>query len=367
VRAGAAKRDYYDVLEVARDATEGEIKKAFRRLAVQFHPDKNPDRAAEERFKEANEAYAILSDPDKRAAYDRFGHGAFGMPGSGAGGAAAPSVTEMFEGLFDLFAKKKKAAGRDLRYTLELKFEEAAFGAKKTIRFPTRRECEACGGSGGAGGGTGLKTCPACNGRGELRLKQGLFTLPRMCTSCGGSGKIVVDACAKCDGLGLVRIEREFEVTIPPGAEDGMVKRVAREGEPGRGGGAAGDLMVLVRVLPHPLFQRRGLDVLTEIPVSFPQAALGAHVDVPTLDGKVRMRVPEGTQSGRLFRLRGKGIPRGDGKPRGDQHVRVVVETPTQLTPRQRALYEELAREKGDAVAYPRKRGFLEKVRELFE
>ncbi len=369
----AHKRDYYDVLDVPRDATDAEIKRAFRQLAIRYHPDKNPsDRAAEERFKEANEAYAVLSDPEKRAAYDRFGHSAFGP--AGAGSSAPPSVSEVFEGLFDLFGQKgkKKSAGRDLRYTLEITFEEAAFGVRKPIRFPTRKDCGACAGLGGKNGAAGMRTCGVCNGRGEQRIKQGLFTVPRMCSTCGGNGKVVVEPCTVCAGSGLQRIEREFEVTIPPGTEDGSVRRVPREGEPGRAGGASGDLHVLVRVVPHPLFQRKGHDVLCEIPVSFSQAALGAQVEVPTLDGKVKMRVPEGTQSGRLFRLRGKGIPRGDNKPRGDQHVRIVVETPTSLTPRQRELLEELARESGAgkidrAIGYPRKRGFLEKVRELFE
>jgi molecular chaperone DnaJ len=363
--AAMPKRDYYEILDVGRDATDAEIKKAFRRLALRYHPDKNPERAAEERFKEANEAYAILSDPDKRAAYDRFGHAAFGAAAAGA--ASAPSVSEVFEGIFDLFGKRRKAQGRDLRYTLEISFEEAAFGARKRIRFPTRKDCTACGGLGGRNGAAGTRSCGVCAGRGELRQKQGIFTVPRTCNTCGGTGKVVVDPCASCDGSGLMRIEREFEVTIPAGTEDGGGRRVPREGGNGRAGGQPGDLQVLVRVLPHPLFTRRGFDVVTEIPVSFSQAALGAQVDVPTLDGKVRMRVPEGTQSGRLFRLRGKGVPRPDGKPRGDQHVRIVVETPTSLTPRQRKLLEELAREPGEATGHPRKRGFLEKVRELFE
>jgi molecular chaperone DnaJ len=370
------KRDYYEVLDVGRDATDAEIKKAFRRLAIKYHPDKNPsgDRASEERFKEANEAYNVLSDPDKRAAYDRFGHAAFGAPGAGGAAAAAAagaqSVSEVFEGLFDLLGRKRKAGGRDLRYTLELSFEEAAFGAERSIRFPTRKECGACGGLGGRNGAAGTRGCAACGGRGEVKIKQGLFTVPRTCTTCGGTGKVVVDPCPKCEGSGMVRLEREFVVGIPAGTEDGAVKRVPREGEPGRGGGAPGDLHVLVRVKEHPLFQRRGLDVVCEIPVSFTQAALGAQVDVPTLDGKVKMRVPEGTQSGRLFRLRGKGIPRGPARdtPRGDQHVRIVVETPTNLTARQRELLEELARDSGEqSIGYPRKRGFLDKVRELFD
>jgi molecular chaperone DnaJ len=363
------KRDYYEVLGVARDATDQEIKRAFRGLAKQFHPDRNPDdRAAEERFKEANEAYAVLSDPDKRAAYDRFGHGAFGPAGAAGAPTYPSSVSEVFEGLFEMFGagKRRKAVGRDLRYTLEISFEEAAFGCHKTIKFPTRRDCEHCRGT-GAKGQAGARACGTCGGRGEVRVQQGLFTVPRMCTSCQGTGKVVVDPCEHCEGSGLIRIEREFAVTLPPGCEDGGVRRIPKEGEPGRSGGAPGDLHVIVRVKPHPLFTRQGQDVVCELPVSFPQAALGAQVDVPTLDGKVKMRVPEGTQSGRLFRLRSKGIPKPDGKSRGDQHVRIVVETPTNLTAKQKQLLEELAKESGESIGHPRKKNFLDKVKELFD
>jgi molecular chaperone DnaJ len=362
-------RDYYEVLGVARDATDAEIKKAFRALAIQHHPDKNPgDKVAEDRFKEASQAYDVLMDPDKRARYDRFGPSAFGAPEAGG---YPTSVAEVLEGLLSMFSSKKRA-GRDLRYTLEVSFEEAAFGVQKTIHFPTRRGCAACGGTGGRGGKAGTKACATCGGKGDVRGPQGIFAPPRTCSSCQGTGRTVIDACPTCDGSGLERLEREFAVRIPAGTVNGAVKRVPGEGEPGRAGGAPGDLHVHVRVREHPLFRRHGHDVLIDVPISFSQAALGAHVEVPTLDGKVKMRVPEGTQSGKTFRLRGKGIPRGEGaaKSRGDELVRVVVETPVGLSGRQRELLEELGREAGEggtSLTYPRKKTFVDKVRELFD
>jgi molecular chaperone DnaJ len=371
-----ARRDYYDVLGIGRDASELEIKRAFREIAKKDHPDRNPgDHAAEERFKEANEAYAILSDGDKRAAYDRFGHGAFTPGGNGAGGPGFPSsVADFVDALGDLFGggsaqrrRQRQGGGKDLRYTLELTFVEAAFGCEKTIHFPSRRTCDACAGSGGMGPSS-VRTCAACGGRGELRVQQGFFSATKTCATCTGTGKIVAEPCVRCEGSGTVRAERELAVKIPPGTDDGSVRRIAGEGEPGRRNQPAGDLQVHVRVTPHALFKRQGYDVHTEIPISFSQAALGAQIDVPTLDGKVKMRVPEGTQSGRMFRLRGKGIPQV-GSLRGDQHVKVLVETPTKLTLKQRQLLEELAKEQGTegTLGYPRKKNFLDKVRELFD
>ncbi len=364
--ANRPDRDYYEVLGVARGAPLAEIKRAYRRLAMQWHPDKNPDDPdSEDRFKEINEAYAVLSEPERRAHYDRFGHA--GGPGVSAGGAGFGSVAEVFEGLIsDVFGgRKRRAAGRDLRYTLEVSFEEAAFGCEKTIRFPTRRDCEPCGGTGAKQGG--LRTCAACHGKGEIRAGSGLLNVGRPCSTCAGAGKVVAFACPTCEGAGLRPIEREFTVKVHPSSKDGSVRMVPREGEPGRRGGAPGDLHVILRVQPHPLFKRDGVDVICEVPISFTQAALGSQVEVPTLDGKVKMRVPEGTQSGRVFRLRGKGIPRDGGQVRGDQLVRLVVETPTQLSDRQRALLEELAAHGGEARSQPRRRRFLERVKVLFE
>jgi molecular chaperone DnaJ len=359
-----AKRDYYAVLGVDRVATDADIKRAFRAIALRDHPDKRPDdAAAEERFKEANEAYAVLSDPDKRAAYDRFGHSAFGPPGQNG-----PTVSEAFEGILaDLLGRRpKKRAGRDLRYTLELDFVEAAFGAEKSITFPTRRECDACRGAGtrAGSGASAAKACTSCAGKGELGFMGGGKT----CPTCKGAGRIVIDPCVKCEGVGTVRIERTFTVKTPPATEDGQVQKVVGEGEPGMRGGTPGDLHVHIRVTAHPLFQRQGTDVLTEVPISISQAALGGYVEIPTLDGRVRMRVPEGTQSGRLFRLRGKGMPKKDGKSRGDHQVRLVVETPTNLSPRQRELLEELAKEVGEtSLGHPRKKTFLDRVKDLWE
>jgi len=337
-----ARRDYYEVLGVPRDVDLATLKRAYRELALKYHPDQNPENPeAEARFKEVSEAYTVLSDPEKRMRYDRRGFE--GVGGEAGFGVDVSAFTDLFEGLFgDLFGKRKaKTPGRDLRYTLELDFAEAALGVKKTIRFPARIECESCGGTGGKGGAAGLKPCTACAGKGEVKVQQGFFSLSKKCVVCGGEGKVVAEPCEVCRGAGSVEKEREFEVTIPAGTEDGSTRRVAGQGEPGRRGGAPGDLNVIVRVKPHPLFRREGDIIACDVPVSLVQAALGAVVQVPTLDGPVEMRVPAGTQSGTLFRLRGKGLGTKSGG-RGDAHVRLVVETPTHLTPQQRGLLEEL-------------------------
>jgi molecular chaperone DnaJ len=337
------RRDYYEVLGVARDADGVRIKRAYRELALKYHPDQNPDNPdAEARFKEVSEAYTVLSDAEKRARYDRRG---FDGVDGGAFGVDLGGFTDLFESLFgNVFGKKKaKAPGRDLRYTLELSFEEAALGVKKTIHFPSRAECEACRGTGGKGGAAGLKACPNCGGRGELKVQQGFFSLSKKCATCNGEGNIIDVECDVCHGERTVEKERDFEVAIPPGTEDGSTRRVAGQGEPGRRGGAAGDLHVIVRVKPHPILRREGDVVVCDVPVSAAQAALGAVIQVPTLDGRVEMRVPPGTQSGTLFRLRGKGVGTASGS-RGDAHVRLTVETPVELSARQRELYEELER-----------------------
>jgi len=360
----ATKRDYYEVLGVPREADAALLKKAYRELALKYHPDQNPDNPeAEAHFKEVSEAYTVLSDPDTRSKYDRGGFGAFHGGGSGVdiGG-----FTDLFESLFgDLFGKKKgtgKMPGRDLRYTLELSFEEAALGVEKTIKFPAPVECGTCKGTGAKGGEAGMRTCGTCGGKGETKVQQGFFSLSKKCPTCSGTGKVIGDACEVCKGAGTVEKEREFTVSIPPDAEDGATRRVAGQGEPGKRGGPPGDLNVIVRVRPHPIFKRESGVVTCEVPVSIVEATLGAVIKVPTLDGAVDMRVPAGTQSGTLFRLRGKGA----GKPnaRGDAHVRLLVETPSALDAKQRELFEQLKSSLSEAQT-PLQKSFAAKMREL--
>ncbi|HEX2571821.1 MAG TPA: molecular chaperone DnaJ [Polyangia bacterium] len=357
-----AKADYYEILGVSRSADAAELKRAYRELAMRYHPDKNPgDHAAEEKFKQVSAAYAVLSDPDKRARYDRLGH--VGDMEFGLG-----SFTELFDNLVgDLFGRKKrdKALGRDLRYTLELDFVDAALGCDKTITFDAKVECGDCRGTGARGGSAGLAPCGACAGRGEIKVQQGFFSVGKTCTTCGGGGKVIAEPCARCKGAGLIDKERQYTVSIPPGMEDGGVRRVAGQGEPGRRGAPPGDLHVIVKVRPHPLLRREGQVVVCDVPLTLVQATLGAMVEVPTLDGRVEMRVPPGTQSGTVFRLRGKGLPVGlKGSPRGDAHVRVVVETPQRLTPEQRELIERLDATLNDE-SQPQRRKFLDALRAL--
>lgn len=322
---------------------------------MRFHPDRNPgDTAAEERFKEVSTAYAVLSDVDQRAHYDRFGF--LGAGGNPFAAAHVASATDFFDAIFgDLLGlgRRRSSAGRDLRYTLEIDFEDAMLGCKKTIAFERAEDCAACRGSGAEGGVAGLMKCVRCGGEGVLRQKTGLLGGRRECMACGGTGEVPRVRCAVCEGAGLVDKNREFDVTIPPGTASGS-QRLGGQGSPGRRGGASGDLHVVVRVRPHAFFTREGDVLALELPVSISEAALGGEVDVPILDGIVRMKIPEGTQSGSVFRLRGKGIPRPTGA-RGDCHVRVTVETPVELPAAARALLERLDETIGDAGS-PRRR-----------
>lgn len=366
------KRDYYEVLGVSRDAGPEDLKRAYRRLAVKYHPDKNPDdrKAAEDRFKELNEAYQVLSDPERRAQYDRFGHAAFEQEGVGFG---FPSGFEDIIGdLFgDFFGTGRSRSGRsrarrgeDLQYRLELSFEEAARGCERTLQFARLHVCETCKGS-GAKPGTSPSACSHCRGTGQLRLQQGFFSIAKTCGYCGGRGSVVKSPCGTCGGTGATQQTHTLNVKVPAGVDSGSRLKLRGEGEPGQAGGPPGDLYVLIEVAPHPLFQRDGVDIVCEVPISFVRAALGTELEVPTLDGSARVKVPAGTQSGHVFRLRGRGIPHLGGYGTGDQLVRVVVETPRKLTPRQRELLEEFARISGDD--HPRTKSFLDKVKSILE
>ena len=338
-----------------------EIKAAYRKLALKFHPDRNPgDREAEERFKEVSSAYAVLSDGDQRARYDRFGP----VDGPAPFGAAADiaSATEFFDAIFgDLFGlgRRRSTAGRDLRYTLELDFEEAALGCEKTITFERAEDCQDCRGSGAEGGAAGLIRCDRCNGEGVIRKKAGFLSSRRECLACGGTGEVPRVRCKTCEGAGLVDKQRQYRVRIPPGSTAGTNQRLPKEGSPGRRGGPSGDLNIITRVRPHAIYSREGDVLAIEVPVSFIEASLGAEVDVPVLDGAVRMRIPAGTQSGSVFRLRGKGFPPSAGAPRGDAHVRVVVETPVTLPAEAARLLQTVGGLLSDETL-PRRRAFQE-------
>lgn len=369
------KRDYYEVLGVPRDADDRALKKAYRSLAHQYHPDKNPgDKASEEKFKEASEAYAVLADPEKRAHYDRFGHAE--MPGFGGGfsgqGPYGVNIQDIFGDIFgDLFGgggpgRRRGGASRgsDLRYHMEVTFEEAAFGASKDITIPRLEECATCSGS-GAAAGSKPKVCNTCGGAGEIRVTQGFFAIAKTCPQCGGAGKVVDKPCADCEGRGQKEQPRTLTVKVPAGVNEGTRLRFVGEGEAGRGGGPRGDLYVVLAIKDHPLFTRDDENVLCEVPISFPQAALGCTLEVPTLDGKVQMKIPSGTQPGAIFRLKNKGIPHLRGQGRGDQLVKVRLEVPKELDEEQRGLLEKFAAASGDAV-HPEHKSFFDKVKELF-
>lgn len=366
----AQRRDYYEVLGVARTASRDEIKQAYRNLAKQFHPDRNPgDRDAEERFKEASEAYEALYDVDKRARYDRFGHAGSGGAGGGYEKVDFRSVSEILEGLvgevFGQGAGRRARQGQDLEVDLEVSFEEAALGAEKTLFVERLRECTECEGT-GAAKGTRVDRCSACNGTGEVRFQRGFFSASRPCSTCGGTGKRVETPCATCHGKTAIPSREEVLVRIPPGVEHGAVRSLRGGGERGRNGGPPGDLHVRIVVAEHPLFTRDGADVLVSVPISFPEAVLGTQIDVPTLEGKVKMKVPAGTQSGKVLRLRGKGIEVLGGAGKGDQLVTIIVEVPERVSARQRELIEALAEEFGEEV-HPQQKSFFEKLRGLFE
>ena len=369
-----AKRDYYEVLGVDRGASEADVKKAYRRLAMKYHPDRNSgDEQAEEKFKEASEAYEVLSDQEKRAGYDRFGHAA--VDGSaGASTFNADDIGDIFGEVFgDIFgggARGRRAArrGADLQYVLDLTLEQAVGGDTVEIRVPTLAVCDDCDGT-GAKRGTAPTTCPECDGRGQIRVSQGFFSLQQTCSRCRGSGRVILDPCRTCGGRGRVERRKTLSVKVPPGVDSGDRVRLSGEGEAGMQGAPPGDLYVQMRVAEHPIFTRDGTDLYCEVPLAFADAALGGEIEVPTLDGRVKLKVPSETQTGKLFRLRGRGAPSVRGGLGGDLLCRVVVETPVRLSDQQKDLLREFktSLEANGTKHSPKEESWFESVKKFFE
>ena len=382
---GTMKRDYYEVLSIQRTASDGEIKTAYRKLAMQFHPDRNPNNPqAEDRFKECSEAYTILSDPDKRAAYDRFGHQAVGGAGGGnpfaggspfaGGGAQQGDLGDIFGDLFgEMFnmggqrgggRASRAQRGRDLKVDMNLAFEEAVFGVEREVRVKRMETCEVCDGAGSEGGKL-PETCQQCQGRGQIRTQQGFFSVARTCPVCSGTGQIIRNPCRACGGDTRIGKEHTLLVKVPAGVESDTRIRYGGEGDAGRFGGPGGDLYVVLAVKPHAFFERDGDDLHCVMPISFPQAALGTELEIKTLEGAESIKVPESTQSGREFRLRGKGVPHLNAHGKGDLIVEVRVQTPGKLNRQQKELLEQLA-ETMNIDNAPQSRGLFNKVKEMF-
>jgi molecular chaperone DnaJ len=377
-----SKRDYYEVLAVPRTASDQEIKSAYRKLALKYHPDRNPgDKAAEDKFKEAAEAYSVLADTDKRHVYDRFGHAGLGGAATGFDPNTFTGFEDILGGLGDIFGfgdmfgggrrRGGPQRGADLRYDLEISFEEAARGAETTIQIPRQETCDTCSGT-GAAAGSKPTTCPQCQGRGQLRYQQGFFTVARTCGQCRGTGSVIAKPCATCRGAGRVQKDRKLTVRIPAGIATGQRLRLTSEGEAGPAGGPPGDLYVVIHVQEHPFFQREGNDLYCEIPLNFPTLAMGGEIRIPTLDGTEPFDVPEGTQSGTIFRVRGRGMPDVSGRGRGDLLVTVKVITPKKVTKEQRKLLEQLAKtlpnEKFDPTPLDEHadKGLFDRVKDIF-
>lgn len=378
ILATQAKRDYYEILSVTRTATEQEIKSSYRKLAMQYHPDRNPgNAAAEEKFKECTEAYSVLMDADKRARYDQYGHAA--VNGGGGFGGFDPSNMADFSDIFgDIFSdffgvnvggsggrRARAQRGGDARADLTLTFEEAAFGKKTEVKVRRYETCEQCKGSGSAAG-KAPATCPTCAGRGQVRYQQSMFSIARTCPTCQGQGRVISDPCSKCKGEARVMKERIIDMSVPAGVEDGTRIRYQEQGDAGANGGPAGDLYVVLSVKPHSFFEREGKDLHCSIPISFAQAALGAEIMIPTLEGaEHKLKVPEGTQSGTTFRIRGKGVPALQSSGKGDMYVQIRVQTPSKLTKRQRELMAEMG-ETFNIENKPERRSLFEKVKDIF-
>ena len=383
-----AKRDYYDVLGVGKDAADEDIKKAYRKHAMKYHPDRNQgkgdekaSKASEEKFKEAKEAYEMLSDPQKKAAYDRFGHAGvdpnMGGFGRGAGtegfGGFADAFGDIFGDIFGAGAAGRAGGrsavyrGADLRYSMDLTLEQAANGFATEIRVPSWETCETCKGA-GAKPGTSSKTCGTCNGSGNVRMSQGFFSIQQTCPTCRGAGKVIPDPCTACSGAGRIKQNKVLEVSIPAGIDEGQRIRLSGKGEPGMNSGPPGDLYVEIHIQPHDVFQRDGDDLHCEVPIAFPAATLGGEIEVPTLGGKASINVTEGTQTGKTFRLRGKGVKGVRASLAGDLYCHIVVETPVRLTDKQKKLLREFdsSLAEGGAKHSPRSRSFVDKMKGFF-
>jgi len=372
-----SKRDYYELLGVQKNASENELKTAYRRLAMKYHPDRNPDdKQAEENFKEAKEAYEILNDPQKRAAYDQFGHaGIDAAMGGGAGfggfGGGFSDIGDIFESVFGggFRGNNRSSAfrGSDLRYDLSLSLEEVVAGSEVKIRVPTQVVCSTCDGS-GAKPGTSPRTCSRCGGAGQVRITQGFFSVQQTCPTCRGTGKIIPEHCRACHGTGRVQEHKTLSVKIPPGVDSGDRIRLSGEGEAGVNGGPPGDLYVQINVRPHPIFTREDNNLFCEVPISIVTAALGGELEAPTLDGRVVLKIPPETQTGKVFRIRGKGVKPVRGGLAGDLNCRVAVETPVNLTPRQKELLREFENSMGKSKRHtPKQSSWLDGVKKFFE
>ena len=377
-----AKRDFYEILGVAKNSSEEEIKKSYRKLAMKYHPDRNPDsKESEEKFKEVKEAYEMLTNPEKREAYDRYGHAGVdpNMGGAGGFGGGAGGFADSFGDIFgDIFGGGAGGRGRgagpqvyrgaDLRYNLEITLEQAAHGFDTTIRVPSWDKCDTCHGT-GAKPGTAPTTCTTCAGHGQVRMQQGFFSIQQTCPKCHGNGKVITDPCAPCGGQGRIKRNKTLEVKIPAGIDNGMRIRSSGNGEPGTNGGPAGDLYVEIHIKAHAVFQREGDDLHCEMPISFVKATLGGEIEVPTLSGKVSFTIPEGTQSGKTFRLKAKGIKGVRSGYAGDLFCHVMVETPVKLTDKQKDLLKEFERltSEGGAKHSPQSKGWMDKVKDFFE
>ena len=370
-----SKHDYYEVLGVNRDASDDDIKKAYRKLAMKYHPDRNP--GTEEKFKEVKEAYEILSDSQKRAAYDQFGHAGVD-PNAGAGGfrGAGGNFNDFADAFSDIFGdifgggrggRSQVQRGSDLRYNMEVSLEEAARGCEKQIRIPSHEECDTCHGS-GAKPGTQAKTCSTCGGHGQVRLSQGFFSVQQTCPTCHGSGQEIPNPCQKCQGIGRVKINKTLNVKIPAGVDEGDRIRLSGEGEPGQRGGSPGDLYVVIHIKPHPVFHREGVDLHCDMPIDYVTAALGGEVEIPTLEGIAKVKISPETQSGKVYRLRGKGIKAVRSNTYGDLMCRVVIETPVNLTDRQKELLREFgATTQNDSAKHnPQAKSFIDKLKDFF-